>query len=206
MPKLSGIFEEFKDLDKISVKDIARWLKPIPDDITLHNFYANRVYYPQTIPVNIQELKFDLAILTELLVHDNRFLNKNNKKITVPKHFIARFPDISGLVSAFVNGYIYQAKDPSGIWTVAERGDIREERLATVLVPKFESGNSQINLTLNSQKITVKAGELIVTPCNEEKCKLMFQLTGGTFLGRVEGMIEVSGKLGEVLVDGRRYG
>ena len=207
MPKVTGVFGEFENFDRIPIEDIARWLSPIPNTLALYNFYANRIYYPQTVAISGEELKFDLAILTELLARDNKkFINKNNKKIIIPEHFLARFPDVFGLVSAFINGYLYGLPEPFGVWNVTEKGEKAEDRLASVVIPKFDNINGLFNFSLNNKKLKVQAGKFINVGCSQDKCKLIYQLSNGTLLGRNEGIVDVYGGLGGVFIDGRKYG
>lgn len=207
MPKVTGIFEEFKDFEKIPLENIAKWLKPYPNPIALQNFYANRVYYPQVIPVTKEELNFDLAILRELLINNLDYLNTNNKKITIPERFLVRFPDLYGLTMAFADAYIYsQDGSPYGLWTVIAKYQTKEEKLASVLVPQFENTTGSLSFNIDGKKLNIRAGDFLNIKSKVDKCRIIYQINAGTFLGKKEGMVEVySGKVG-ILLDGRRYG
>ena len=207
MPRVSGIFDEFKGLDKISLEDITKWLSPMPNPITLYNFFCNRIYYPQTIPATKEELEFDLAILRQALISDLSYLNKNSKKIIIPERFLGRFPDPTGLVVAFIDAYIHSQEDnPYGFWNIVLKSETKEEKLASVIVPQFEDSNGRFDITIENRQLSVKAGQFVNTKCVSKKCKVIYQVQMGLFLGQKEGMIEISSGLAGVLIDGRRYG
>lgn len=67
MPKLTGIFSIFPDLESIPPEDIARWLKPNPGFEFIGNYLGNKLLYPETIPVTQADLAIDLAILREVI-------------------------------------------------------------------------------------------------------------------------------------------
>lgn len=103
--RLTGIFDEFSDLDKITPEDVIRWLKPKPDYLYVENLLANRIYYPQVVPLTRQELIVDLAILREALIKNPKFLKKSAKRLIIPERFIARFPNLNELAKAFMDSY-----------------------------------------------------------------------------------------------------
>lgn len=206
MPKITGLFEEFKNFDKLTLEDIAKWLKTPVDPLVFFNFYANRIYYPQTVAVNKSDLQWDLTILKELLSHEKKFLSKNSKKIVIPDSFLARFPDKSGLIEVFADAYIYNSKENvDGLWGVVSRVGQKELRLGSILVPKFEDKLGQINLFIGKKKVLLAAGQKKIVECKDERCRVTYLVLQGSFLGRKEGMIEVFGGDGGLLIDGRKY-
>ena len=92
MPKFSGLFDSFDNLEKINVENVASFLKNPPQLISLENYLANRILYPQTLPLTEENLEIDLAILREALkltisphestlLGENPFFNKTLRKI-----------------------------------------------------------------------------------------------------------------------------
>ena len=67
MPKLSGLFDSFDNLDQIDIDSLILWLKNKPSSIQLENYLANKILYPQITPITADEMKIDLAILREIL-------------------------------------------------------------------------------------------------------------------------------------------
>jgi len=101
MPKLSGLFDSFDNLDQIDISSLSSWIKPtlVPDQ--LENYLANKILYPQTIPLTELDTKIDLAILREALKHNSlksqNFLNLTLRKIIIPERFLSYIPDLTVL-------------------------------------------------------------------------------------------------------------
>src|SRR3990167_9440024 len=113
MPKLTGLFSSFDDLDQISPEAIASWLKPAPELTSLENYLANKILYPQAVPLTKHDMQIDLAILREALrmngpkpgeqksnalLGGNPFLNITLRKILIPERFLDFVPDLASLV------------------------------------------------------------------------------------------------------------
>src|SRR5687767_12024497 len=108
MPKLSGLFDSFENLDQIEAENLLPWLKAPPNPVQLENYLANKILYPQTLPLSEVDMKIDLAILREALkingpkigeksnamLGDNPFLNVALRKIIIPEKFLIFCPDI----------------------------------------------------------------------------------------------------------------
>lgn len=220
MPKPVGLFDSFENLDKITPEAIASWLQPSPPPLPyLENYLANKLLYPQTIPVSLQDLNIELAILREALrvnsSHDGKqanpflsespFINFNLKKILIPQHFLNFIPDLKNLVWVFVDGLLLDRKKEKGfedIWTVVLIGDL-DEVVGTVIVPRFEGKTGQIQLELLGKSYLIKLGDVTVLPCIKQKCQILFKSNTGKLLGKNDLLIEVyGGRLG-ILIDGR---
>jgi len=67
MPRLPGLFDSFDNLDQISPEAIAAWLKPAPELALLENYLANKIFYPQALPVTERDMRIDLSILREAI-------------------------------------------------------------------------------------------------------------------------------------------
>ena len=103
MPKLTGIFEEFKELERVPVEEIKKWLKFKVEPHNLENFIANRVLYPQTVPVTLEDLLIDLAILREIVNREpSRVFNGVLNRLTIPGELIGRFGDLRKIVAAIL--------------------------------------------------------------------------------------------------------
>jgi len=105
MPKLSGVFQIFKDLDTLNTSDIYRWLNLHLQPQVIENHFANRLLNPQTIPMTLEEMQIDLAILREgIRLNPSIFYNNSTKTMTIPDGFIERFLPAAELIKAFVDG------------------------------------------------------------------------------------------------------
>lgn len=217
MPKFSGLFDSFDNLEKINVENVASFLKNPPQLIPLENYLANRILYPQTLPLTEQDLNIDLAILREALkltispsestfLGENPFFNKTLRKIMIPRRFLNFIPSLAKLTWAFVdvlpfdrtkNDYFEQ------LWVI-ELTDDTNETVGSLLLPQFDSGLSTMSVNLLGKSFQVKPGTLLVIPCPKDRCEISYKFDKGKILGKAENALEISGgKLG-LMIDGRK--
>lgn len=105
MPHLSGVFDEFPDLEKASLEEIASRLNPKPEVHSLVNFFGNRVLYPQTVPLTPKEMFIDLAILASAVkLRPGLFYEPQSNKLIIPKRFLDRFPNLDSLIKTIIGG------------------------------------------------------------------------------------------------------
>ncbi len=197
MPKVSGIFDSFDNLDKIPTADIAGWLNPRPDIKFLDNYVANRIFYPQITPISQTELDIDLAILREALKRNPIYFKKAQKKILIPEEFISRLPDLNKLAWAFIDAYI--PKEQIVFTLIGSGGD---EVLGTYLRAEFPAERDYIDLEVQDKHFRIKPG-LTFIPC-QNHCHINFKSGNAKILGKNELTIEVfGGRLG-LAIDGRK--
>lgn len=104
MPTLTGVFGQFRNLDKIPIEKIRQWLKNKGEIHQLQNFIGNRIIYSQTISPTAEDLEIDLAILREAIrLEPQVVFNKLTNKINLPAELIGRFPPLYQLVMAIVS-------------------------------------------------------------------------------------------------------
>ncbi len=229
MPKLPGplrlrseasLFDSFDNLDQIQIEDVAKWLKPQPSLAQLENYLAQKILYPQTVPITANDMKIDLAILREALnlsvmlghvpsgtwLGDNPFLNITLRKILIPKRFLIFVPNLPTLTWIFVDGLLHERKRGDffeDLWTVEVRGET-DEVIGSVLLPRFKNESGILYLTVRGKKYQIRAGTLTNIPCPNKRCEVSFKLKGGEILGKDDLQVEVyGGELG-LMVDGRR--
>lgn len=219
MSKLPGLFDSFDNLDQIPPEAIASWLKPVPQTISLENYLANRILYPQTFPITERDMQIDLAILREAvkingprpglkknntLLGDNPFLNITMRKVLIPVKFLKFIPNLMNLTLIFIDALLlYREKQDyfSDLWTIVLTDDI-DRVVGSILLPQFESGGA-MNLKLQSKNYEIRAGSLTVIPCPKARCGIAYKLQNGKMLGSKENAIEVyGGELG-LVIDGR---
>ncbi len=110
---------------------ILRWLDTIISTVTLENYLANRLLYPQTIPTTAQEMKIDLALLKEgIYTNAKVFYNSSLNKITIPAGFEERFKPLSSLIECFIDG-LGLTQDTN----LLIQGITGEERQGQILIP-----------------------------------------------------------------------
>ena len=223
MPRLAGLFDSFDNLDQISPEAIASWLKPVPSLNQLENYLANRILYPQVLPLTGQDMQIDLSILREALkasialtnarngskmnalLGDNPFLNITMRKILIPVKFLNFAPNLLSLTFVFIDALLLNRKKEDwfqDLWTIVLTDDI-DEVVGSLLLPQFDDKGGVMNLKLSGGNYEIRAGGLMVIPCPKDRCEIAYSLKKGKILGHQESAIEVyGGKLG-LVIDGR---
>ncbi|MBI2597237.1 hypothetical protein HYW41_03710 [Candidatus Daviesbacteria bacterium] len=222
--KLPGLFDSFDNLDAISIDSLILWLKEAGVSIPpfqLENYLANKILYPQTLPLTDIDMKIDLAILRQALtingpksskntanplLGDNPFLNITLRKIIIPERFLYFVPDLVSLTWAFVDGLLLVDRQKEDwyedLWTVILADDI-DQIIGSVILPQFSGKSDSMDLFLQDRNFKIRAGNLTVVPCDKERCQIRYKLLNGKILGKNESSLEVyGGKLG-LMIDGR---
>lgn len=128
MPRLTGVFEQLPNLDKISAFDLQDWLSTKVETHYLVNFLGNRIIYPQTIPLSQAELEIDLAILREgLKLSPNLIYNPQTAKFIIPAQFLERFPR-----ELFFKAVI-EALKPKGVNKIFVKGLLKPRLIGSVI-------------------------------------------------------------------------
>lgn len=221
MIKSNGLFGMFDNLDQIDPEDLIFWLKPVPDLIVLENYLANRILYPQTLPVNSAEVQFDLAILREALknyffsskdnqqntlLEDNLFYNFTLRKILIPKKFLLCTSNLHDLVKVFADVLLMSIEKKDwfeDFWTVILTDEL-DEIVGSLLIPQFEKNGNVIQIKVLNKGFSVSKGELKIIPCASQRCEITYEIDKGTLLDKQSNSVEVSGGRLGIIVDGRR--
>lgn len=215
---MSSFFDAFDNLDQIPLDLISRWIKPKINPLQLENYIANKILFPQTMPISEYEMQIDLAILREALringpkldskdalLGNNAFLNINLRKILIPDKFLKFVPNLQTLVIAFLDGLLL-GKDKEDfyedLWTIVLTDDV-DEVIGSAILPRINNKDAQVEVNINNQNFRIKAGTLMIIPCTLERCPISYKLKGAQALGKNEGSLEIyGGRLG-VVVDAR---
>ncbi len=219
MPKLTGLFDSFDNLDQISVEAIASWLKPVPQLNQLEDYLANKILYPQALPLTERDMQIDLSILREAikmnipkpgpsknaLLGDNPFLNVTLRKILIPVKFLNFVPDLMSLTLVFIDALLLNREKKDyfqDLWTLVLTDNI-DEIVGSILLPQFDGSDGVMNLELQSKNYEIRQGNLMLVPCPKDRCEIAYKLQKGKLLGRKENAFEVyGGRLG-LVIDGR---
>lgn len=208
----SGLFDSFENVDQVDIGAVITWLKTPVTPIFLENYLANRILYPQTVPVTDYDMKIDLAILREVLKinasntrADNPFLNITLRKLIIPERFLKSVPNLVNLTWAFIDGLLLDRRKEdrfSDLWTVVVADDA-DEIVGSILIPEFGGSNDKMELKLFDKKYDIKSGSLTVIPCPKDRCEIAYKFATGKILGQKEAALEIyGGKLG-LIIDGR---
>lgn len=132
MPHLTGVFEEFPDLDKVTVVQIASWLVNKPENHTLSNYFGNRLLYPQTVAVNELDMEIDLAILREAIRQKPAIVSEPQRnKLYIPENMVTRFPPLSRLA-----GVLIESLSPKGINQIYIKNRNQVKLVGTLVSPQ----------------------------------------------------------------------
>lgn len=219
MPKLSGLFDSFDNLDSIDAASLAIWLKNPPALVQLENYLANKILYPQALPVTDIDMKIDLAILREALrlngpkpetregplLGDNPFLNIVLRKVIIPQKFLNYVPDLMNLTWAFIDGLLLNRKKQNlfeDLWTVIVSDEI-DEIVGSILLPQFEDYKDNMQLTIFSKDYKIPAGSLTIIPCDKDRCEIAYKFDKGMILGKSTNALEICGGTLGLVIDGR---
>ena len=214
-----GLFDSFDGLDQISVEAVSSWLKPAPRLTQLKNYLANKILYPQSLPLTKQDMQIDLAILREALkinvpkgsqklnalLGDNPFLNITLRKILIPSKFLDFVPNLATLTTVFIDALLLSRTRKDwfqDIWTIVLT-NTSDEIVGSVILPQFEDKDALMRCQLLEKNYEIRPGDLTALPCFKDRCEIGYKLHKGKILGKEENAIEIyGGKLG-LVIDGR---
>lgn len=220
MPTASiGLFDSFDNLDQISPEAVSSWLRPVPQLTQIENFLANKILYPQTLPLTQQDMQIDLAVFREalkmntpakdqqqnILLGDSPFLNITLRKILIPAKFLQFVPDLATLTTAFIDAFLLNRTKEDwfqDIWTVVLT-NVSDEVVGSVVLPQFEDRKGQMQLSLQGKSYEIHQGDLMVLPCLKDRCEIGYSLQKGKILGRSESAVEIYGGSLGLVIDGR---
>lgn len=218
MSNLPGLFNSFDNLDQISIEKIASWLKSTPQPSKLENYLANRILYPQTIPLTETDMQIDLAILREALklyapqkqnannmLGGNPFLNVTLRKVLIPERFLEFVPDLKSLVWAFIDALVQERNKKDfyqDVWSIVLTGDF-DEVVGSVILPQFDNSNGEMKLSVVGKNYKILPGGLTIIPCPKDRCEIVYSSRKGKLLGKQSSALEIyGGRLG-LIIDGR---
>lgn len=154
MSHLTGVFDQFPELDKVLPQNLLQWLSVKEDLHFLANFLGNRVLYPQTIPLNKQELEIDFAILREAIKQKPMlFYEPQANKILIPEQFLQRFPPLSKLAGAVI-----EAINPKGVIQIFVKSQKKLELVGSLISPM----DYKLDVKESKAKIIVEGVETIL--------------------------------------------
>jgi hypothetical protein len=164
MPKLTGIFSGFLDLDQLSADDLNHWLKAKENPFYLENYIGDRILYPQAIPVSLRDLEIDLAILREYLRrHPEIVYNSKTKKMFIPEELEMRFPPLQKLVGAILDVIVLSEPTP----IIVRRVNNSVEIVGTIIsYTPVKEGFTDVNI--NGQTLKLETETVTILPSREE--------------------------------------
>lgn len=184
MPHLSGVFDEFPDLDKTPPEELLVWLKQKPETHFLVNFLGNRILYPQTIPLTRRELEIDLAVLRKgIKLKPSLVFQPQSNKIVIPRAFVDRFPPLTDLVMAII-----EAISPKGIHLIFVKEKSQVEIVGSVIGPlnpqKMSNDEKTVPLLIGKLQKPLPLNKISLIRTSEKETKIIlggeeFKTQGG---------------------------
>jgi hypothetical protein len=160
MPKITGFFDLFHEIDKIPPENISYWLKGKIEIHKLENFVANRIQYPQTIPLNKEEMEVDFALFREMVkLNSSLFYDPKQNTITLSDDLIFRFPPLQKLVLSIMDVVILKQ-----LTQVLIKKDKKLTSVGSILCPILEEGKSTLKISYENINVELKVGTVNVVP------------------------------------------
>lgn len=170
MPKLTGVFSLFKDLDKIPVADITRWIGDKSHIKLIENFIGNRVIYPQTIAFTREDIEIDFAILREALTRQPEILyNKSEKKIVITQDLEARFPPMQKLITLII-----ETINPKELTQIFLKSPNLNNLIGSVFAPPGKIPGETVKFKLGLKEVTAKKSTITFYPYKDHHLTLQF--------------------------------
>lgn len=160
MPKLTGIFEQFRYLDQIPVADLTKWLPAKIEVHALENYIANKIIYPQTLPLNQMEMNIDLALLREAIKRQPEIvLSSDGQKLNLPSNYQYRFGSFEVLIRALV-----EALNPKGVVQIFIESLSKPQLVGSLVVPNSVPKEEIVSVSVNDQVLGLKRGNVAILP------------------------------------------
>lgn len=189
MPHLSGVFEQFPDLDKVSPLDLSAWLHIRVDEHNLANILGNRIIYPQTVSVTKLDLEIDLAILRVALKQRPALVYEpQTSKIYIPELFLSRFPPLTRLA-----GVITEAINPTGVIQIYIKDKNKVKLVGTLISPpdiaKIGKDKEKIKIIVDGVEGTLAPNSFSISQISAPQIKIKIENTQYTVSGGELGVI-----------------
>ncbi len=189
MPHLSGVFEQFPDLDKVSPQNLLIWLRIKVDEHALINMLGNRILYPQTIAINKSELEIDMAILREGMRQKPALVYEaQTNKLYIPEAFLNRFPPLARLA-----GVIIEAINPKGVIQILLKGQNKVKLIGSLISPaeaeKLSGDKAKIKINVDGVEGTLNPKTLSISQIEAPQVKIKIEDKDYTVAGGELGVI-----------------
>lgn len=184
MPHLSGVFDEFPDLEKASIEQLMSWVSQKVEVHFLVNLLGNRILYPQTIPLTKKEMELDLAILKAgVRMRPGLVFAPQTNRIIIPKQFAERFFPLGSLVKSLIEGI-----NPKGIHVIYIKDNSQLKMVGSVISPlnpqKLSQDERTVFFSTNQIKKILPLNQISIVPSTLADAKIMlggeeFKALGG---------------------------
>lgn len=200
MSKIKGLFDCFSDFEKIPIGLIKNKIGWGGDLSLLENELGNRVLYSQVIPATQKELKFDQALLAEMLkIQPGPYFDKAFNRIIIPEIFLNNVPNLGQLAGIFLEAY-----NPSGCTTIFLKSTrFGSKNLGTLIRPNLITKQGKVEISVSNQKFSIDIGTIKIIPAQGIKEDIQFESKSATLLGRNKVTVEITGGRLGLIIDTR---
>jgi hypothetical protein len=189
MPHLTGVFEEFPDLDKVTSAQIGAWLVTKPEVHTLANFFGNRLLYPQTVAVNEMDMTIDLAILREAVRQKPTVVSDPQRsKLYIPEAMVLRFPPLSRLA-----GVLIEALSPKGVNQIYVKNKNQVKLVGTLISPpdlkKMIEDKTSVRVAVDGVENKLNLNTISISPITSPEVNIKIETQDFKVFGGELGVI-----------------
>lgn len=166
------VFETL-DLENLDPQVVSQWIKFKIEKILLENHIANRLLYPQALPITKQDLQIDLAIFREAIKKDPKSIyDKFGNKIIIDQKLTERFGSLRKILLAIMD--VLPIKT---ITTISLRTNTLTNIVGSIIVPQTDFKTKVVAVWLDDQQFDLRTGFLSLL--GSEKKKLKIKIDGG---------------------------
>ena len=170
MTALTGIFATLPGIENIPPEGIQKWVKTRMGDHTIENYLANRIMYPQTIAISLEDKQIDQAIIQEYIARNPAyFYNPLTHKLNIPQgvtHYIQPTHDLMLILCSLLS------LSPITPVFISDGNSVKD--VGSILVPNPLPVASKINVSFNGQNQILEKGKFYHFPISDQHIKLKF--------------------------------
>lgn len=196
MPKIKGLFAFLPGVTHISAENVLEWLKRKEDLNILENEIGNLITYPHVIPVSVDDISLNLAIIHEVIKLDpGEYFDKLSNRILIPDTFLGAVPDLQKLSWVFLDAF-----HPYGCTAIFLKTRLGSKNLGTLLKTNVIS-DGVIDIWLHGQKQQIHTGTIKVLSAGSNRIDIKFESKVCELLGRKSLAVEIIGGPLGLIVD-----
>lgn len=193
MPKLTGIFANLEDLDKIPISDVDQWVKSKGHIRSLEDYVGNRILYPETVAVTKIDLEADLAIFVEAIKRSpDKVYDKVSKSLFLQDTVVARFPPLLNLVTAVSRVIAFETI----VTPIILRSQKVNKLVGSLITPPLSTVSSQTTFVIEGKVVKPRIGAVSVIHSSNKNINVKIGNLGDVLVpcGQLGVIIDLRGK------------
>ncbi len=201
---MPSFFQDLPNLHTLDPKNILLHLSGKFNLGQIENYLANKVLYPQIVPITQTDLVIEIAILKEVVRLDpTRFYNNQSHRIFVYPELLTLFPNPLHLVYL-----VLDVVRPLAMTTVTLKGEISRD-IGTYIKPQIKNPKGVVNIELREKNVVtgkvfpLQIGSITPIPALFDKADITFSSNDATLFSSNKIDLEVAGGEIGIIVDTR---